>query len=83
VQTAWIDDDGRVEALDPRFVREPGGRQSQHGAAEFWVMADGEARKRVGRGLGPDWERCFWFGLEDETVGCWMGHLALMGLVSF
>jgi len=70
MQTAWIDDDGRVEALNRRFVREPGGRQRRHGAAEFWVMADGEGeevgRSGSGRRLGV--LLLVWFRRTRRTV---------------
>ena len=45
VQAARVDDDGRVEALDGRFVRQPGGRQRRHGVAELGVMADREGQE--------------------------------------
>ncbi len=48
VQTARVDDDGGVEPVDGRFVREPGGRQRRDGAAELCVVANGEGEE-VGR----------------------------------
>ena len=42
VQAARVDDDGGVETVDGRFVREPGGRQRRDCAAECCVMPDGQ-----------------------------------------
>ena len=53
-----MDDDGRVQAFDGRFVREPGRRQRRDRVAELGVMADWEgeemrrSRLRLGLGLG-------------------------------
>ena len=48
VQPGRLDDDGGIETVDRRIVREPGGHERLHGAAEVDVVADGE-REEVGR----------------------------------
>lgn len=58
VQTARLDDDGGVEPIDRWVLREPGGRERLHSAAEVGVVADGE-REEVGRA----WCRAFLLGV--------------------
>lgn len=68
MQAARLDDDGRVDPVDRGVVREPGGREHLHGAAEVGVVTDGSVRKWVGRGVGG--ERCsraWWYHFEGRT----------------
>ncbi|KAI9449379.1 hypothetical protein BJY52DRAFT_1227795 [Lactarius psammicola] len=68
-----LDDDGDVESVDGRTVRDLGGIERLHSATEVCVVADGSARKRVEWGVGG--ECCFqaWGYLGGRM--CWVALL--------